>query len=155
MKFSCELGCCGQQCLGSPLRLSWDWGSAGWPLGGVPRLHLSQPPNVSLRFTLPHPIAVTSVTTVFLIGTRCQALGFKPSLTVSEKLPVCCFPSPCTSGRYGQARASRNSRRSPKPPPPPTPLPSFSKLQQDQVCGFSISGELFERKGPFSRESQK
>lgn len=32
---------------------------------------------------------------------------------------------------------------------------SFSKLQPDPVHGFGVSGELFERKGPFSQESQK
>lgn len=42
-----------------------------------------------------------------------------------------------------------------KATPSPAPLPSFSKLQPGPVCGFSVSGELFERKGPFSRESQK
>jgi len=72
---------------------------------------------------------------------------------------VCCFPLLCTSG---QIRPSQNLKEFPKKPeatPSPSPRPPsprrLLRVTAGPIRGFGVSGELVERKGPFSQEPQR
>lgn len=129
----------------------WGRGSArvvlgahsGDALGWIRR----QPPNASLCFILPHPVAVTSVTTVFLIGTRCQALGLK---TVFNSLwkALCVLLSIILHLR--QIWPSQNLKEFPKKPkatpsPDPTSPASQSYSRTQFVATVSVESCLKEK----------
>jgi hypothetical protein len=106
-----------------------------------------QPQMQAFVSFLPYPVALTSVSTFSWLAPDAGLWGLNRLLMVSEKLPVCCLPPSCTSGRYAQARTSRNSQRSQKRLPPcgiPHPDPLKSRL--GLFCGFGVNHELLERK---------
>lgn len=129
----------------------WCWmPSLGTPgPASIPSLQMHTLVSLCLN-----PVAVPSMT-VSLMGPRRQASGLKLSLTASEKLSVCCFPSLCTSGRPGQARPQGIPEAAKSHPlPDPTP-PAPRSSSRTHGLSFGVGRELFKRKGPFSWESQK
>jgi hypothetical protein len=72
---------------------------------------------------------------------------FIPSLIISGKLSVCCFPSSCTLRQICLSQNLKEFPKKPKGAPPvalhPQPLKSY---RRGPFCGFGVNQELFERK---------
>lgn len=153
--FCCDFGFCGQ-CHGLPLRQRWGQGNTGCLLWGGIRLNPSLASKCKPLFPFaPVWLQLHQWLLFSWLAPDARHWDLKPSLIVSKKLSVCCFPSSAPQADMAKPEPQGIPKEAKSNPLPQPHVPSFSKLQPGPVRGFGVSGELFERKGPFSQKSQK